>query len=99
VNVLVARKLVKMGADFTPGMRVSWIVTDGKAQPQKAEPYIDGRIFEAEPDYQYYAKRLASSLARVIESWGWDEKALYLNKKGQIKSTKEEKEQKQVTLF
>jgi len=76
VNVLVSRKLVEMGQEFTPGMKVSWIVTNSRKTPQEAEPYIDGRLFDHEPDWAYYAERLAKSLARITELWDWDAKAL-----------------------
>jgi DNA polymerase I len=76
VNVLVARKLKDMGYEFTPGMKVSWIVTDSKKTPQEAEPYVDGRVFEFTPDWEYYARRVATTVARVTEVFGWDEKSL-----------------------
>jgi DNA polymerase I len=76
VNVLIARKLVDMGYDFVPGMKVSWIVTNSKQTPQGAEPYIDGRDFEFAPDWDYYANRVAMTLARVTDVFGWDEKSL-----------------------
>ncbi|UCG69138.1 MAG: DNA polymerase II [Thermoplasmata archaeon] len=76
VNVLVSRKLKEMGYEFVPGMKVSWIVTDSKKTPQEVEPYIDGRDFESEPDWGYYAKRVAMTIARVTEVFGWDEKSL-----------------------
>lgn len=75
-NVQAAKKLVDMGYEFIPGMKVSWIVTDGKRTPQEVEPYIDGREFDKTPDWQYYARRVASSLARVTEVFGWGEKDL-----------------------
>jgi DNA polymerase I len=57
-------------------MKVSWIVTDARAKPQRVEPYIDGRDFEFRPDYNYYAERLASTMARVTEVFGVSEKEL-----------------------
>ncbi|MGQ9582565.1 MAG: DNA-directed DNA polymerase [Thermoplasmatota archaeon] len=75
-NVAAARKLKSMGYEFVPGMKVSWIVTDGDRTPQQVEPYIDGRPFQASPDWKYYARRLAVSLARVTEVFGLDERAL-----------------------
>ncbi len=76
VNVQIAKKLVGMGYEFVPGMKVSWIVTNSKQTPQGAEPYIDGREFEHRPDWEYYAKRVAMTLARVTDVFGWDEKSL-----------------------
>jgi DNA polymerase I len=76
VNVLVSRKLKEMGYEFVPGMKVSWIVTDSKKTPQEVEPYVDGRDFNHEPDKKYYAKRVAMTIARVTEVFGWDERSL-----------------------
>jgi DNA polymerase I len=76
VNVLVARKLKEMGYEFVPGMKVSWIVTNSKKTPQEVEPYIDGRKFTSEPDWEYYARRVAMTISRVTEVFGWDEKTL-----------------------
>jgi DNA polymerase I len=76
VNVLVARKLKEMGYEFVPGMKVSWIVTNSKKTPQEVEPFIDGKDFKHEPDWEYYANRVATTIARVTEVFGWDEKSL-----------------------
>jgi DNA polymerase I len=76
VNVLVSRKLKEMGYEFVPGMKVSWIVTDSKKTPQEVEPYIDGRKFTFEPDWGYYARRVAMTIARVTEVFGWDDRTL-----------------------
>ncbi len=75
-NVLAMKKFVKLGYEFVTGMKVSWIVTDGHKTPQEVEPYIDGRKFEYEPDREYYARRIALSMARVTDVFGWDEKTL-----------------------
>jgi DNA polymerase I len=76
VNVLISRKLKEMGYEFVPGMKVSWIVTNSKKTPQEAEPYIDGRDFTYDPDWEYYARRVAMTVSRVTEVFGWDEKTL-----------------------
>lgn len=70
-TVQVAKKLLDMGYDFVPGMKVSWIVIDGRKSPLGAEPYVAGRKFETKPDYEYYARRVAMTLARVTEGFGW----------------------------
>lgn len=77
-NVQAARKMVKLGYDFIPGMKVSWIVTDGSVVPQKVEPFISGKKFEHRPDYRYYAGRLAQTASRITEVFGWTEKDLML---------------------
>lgn len=76
VHVAVAKKLQEMGYDFTPGMKTPFIITNGSAQPQKAEPVIEGVEFTARPDYRYYAERLAMALARITEPFGCDERSL-----------------------
>lgn len=76
VNVRVARKLKELGYEIMPGMKVSWIVTNSKRSPAEVEPWVEGRQFTAKPDYKYYATRLAGTIARVTDSFGWDEKTL-----------------------
>ncbi len=79
-NVQAAKKLREMGQEVFPGMKVSWIVTDGKASPQQVEPYVSGLPFSAKPDWHYYARRLAQTLSYVTEVYNWDEKALLSGK-------------------
>src|SRR5467141_1804665 len=85
-NVIAARKLEEMGEEFMPGMKVSWIVTDSKRSPMEVEPYVSGRPFEKRPDWEYYARRVAQTLAYITEAYGWDEKALLTGKRSQQKS-------------
>lgn len=77
-NVQAAKKLIELGYDFIPGMKISWIVTDGNSTPQKVEPYISGVPFTAKPDYRYYATRLSQMASRITEVFGWSEKDLML---------------------
>ncbi len=78
INVRVARKLKELGYEVVPGMKVSWIVTNSRAHPQEFEPWVEGRPLSegVRPDYKYYATRLAATIARVTDSFGWDEKSL-----------------------
>jgi len=78
INVRVFKKMKELGYEVVPGMKVSWVVTDSRASPQKFEPWIDGRPFppDVKPDYRYYATRVAATVARVTDSFGWDEKSL-----------------------
>jgi len=76
INVRVFKKLKELGYEVVSGMKVSWVVTDSKASPQSFEPWIEGRPFNAKPDYRYYATRLAATIARVTDSFGWDERSL-----------------------
>ncbi|MDO9537291.1 MAG: DNA polymerase domain-containing protein [Thermoplasmata archaeon] len=75
-TVQTAKKLIAMDYEFFPGMKVSWIVTDGRKTPIIAEPFISGRKFEHKPDYEYYARRVAMTLARVTDTFGWDTQEL-----------------------
>jgi DNA polymerase, archaea type len=72
----VFKQLRSEGYDVIPGMRVSWIVTDSRHSPQGIEPWVDGRRFEKEPDWDYYADRVAQTLGRVTEVFDWDAAAL-----------------------
>ncbi len=72
----VYRQLRSEGYDVVPGMRVAWIVTDSRKGPQEIEPWIEGRPFTKQPDWEYYAERLAQTLARVTEVFGWDAESL-----------------------
>jgi len=78
-NVQAARKLQEMGMEFVPGMKVSWIVTDSKKRPQEVEPYIPSVPFKKKPDYEYYADRVAQTLARITEVFNMDEISLKSN--------------------
>jgi DNA polymerase I len=77
-NVQAAKKMIEKGYDFIPGMKVSWIVTNGNVTPQAVEPYISGAEFAGEPDYNYYAGRLAQTASRITEVFGWNEKDLMM---------------------
>ncbi|TLZ75827.1 MAG: hypothetical protein E6K07_09480 [Methanobacteriota archaeon] len=52
----------------------------------QVEPYLSGAKFEKRPDWEYYARRVAQTLAYVTEVYGWDEKALLTGKRSQQKS-------------
>ena len=77
-NVQAARKIMELGYEFIPGMKVSWVVTNAKRTPQEVEPFIPGRPFEGAPDHRYYAERLAHTISRVTEVFGWSESDLMM---------------------
>jgi len=77
-NVQAAKKMIGMGYEFIPGMKVSWIVTDSSKTPQTVEPYVSGTEFKGKPDNKYYAGRLANMASRVTEVFGWNERDLML---------------------
>ncbi len=74
----VYKKLKDEGFDVIPGMKVAWIVVDSKKSPQDIEPYLLGRAYPAgrDPDFRYYAERLAQTLARITEVFGVPEEEL-----------------------
>ncbi|MFW5927838.1 MAG: DNA-directed DNA polymerase [Thermoplasmatota archaeon] len=80
-NVQAAKKMQKLGYEFTPGMKVSWVVTNAKKTPQEVEPWVPDHELEKEPDWEYYARRIAKTLSRVTEVFGWDEDALLAGNK------------------
>jgi DNA polymerase, archaea type len=72
----VFKQLQQEGYDVIPGMKVAWIVTGSRKSPQEVEPWVEGRPFLKEPDWEYYADRVAQTLARVTEVFDWDAAAL-----------------------
>jgi len=72
----VFKQLRAEGYDVIPGMRVAWVVTNSRKSPQEVEPWVEGRPFTKEPDWEYYADRVAQTLARVTEVFDWDAAAL-----------------------
>ncbi len=72
----VFRQLKEEGYPVVPGMKVAWIVTNAKKSPQQVEPWFEGRELKGKPDYQYYAERVAQTLSRVTEVFGWDQARL-----------------------
>ena len=80
------KKYIETGRPFVSGMKVSFIVTNASVTPMKVEPYIPDEECP-EPDYNYYADRLAKSLSRVTEVFDWDEKALKKGKRAPKQQT------------
>ena len=76
--VRAAKQRIEAGLGFTPGMKVGWIVTDGKTSPMIVQAWMVDEL-EVEPpkyDPEFYAKRLATALGRVTEAFGWNKKKL-----------------------
>jgi DNA polymerase I len=63
---------------FTPGMKVGWIVIDGKRSPMRIEAWMVDELGVEPPRYDpnFYARRLAKALGRITEAFGWDENEL-----------------------
>lgn len=72
----VFKQLQAEGYDVIPGMKVAWVVTDASQRPQAIEPWVPGRALQRPPDPQYYAERVAQTLARVTEVYDWDATSL-----------------------
>ncbi len=80
-NVQAAKKMEEAGYKFTPGMKVSWVVINGKITPQQVSPWLQDGTMDGDPDWEYYAERLARTLSRVTEVFGWDMKGLMAGNK------------------
>ena len=78
--VRAARQRIAAGLQFTPGMKVGYIVTEPEEGEKKlgVGAWLVDEIGGDPPEYdtEYYAKRLAKSLGRVTDAFGWDEKNL-----------------------
>ena len=66
-NVIAMRKLKKLGYEVVPGMKVSYLVTDGHKVPQEVEPYIENREQPEGPDLEYYTERMALMISRITD--------------------------------
>ncbi len=73
--VRAARKRIERGFAFTPGMKVSYIVTNSSQSPMDVEPYLVSETGEDPPlpDRSFYAARLARAMGRITEAFGWSE--------------------------
>ena len=66
------------GLEFTPGMKVAYVVTNTSGSNQVVEPWLveDGGEPVKTYDIDYYSKRLAKALGRITEAFGWSESEL-----------------------
>ena len=82
--VQAARKRIARGLQFTPGMKVSYIVTDAK-KGQTVEPWLVSETGDEPPipDWLFYAERLARAMGRITEVYGWTAKDLLLGSRQQ----------------
>ena len=85
--VQAARKRIARGLPFTPGMKVSYIVTAAKGEDgrQTVEPWLVAETGDPPPvpDWKFYAERLAKAMGRITEVYGWSEKDLLLGSRQQ----------------
>ena len=75
IQVNAAKKLIEKGLPFTPGMKVSYIVTNARNRPMQIQPWLEEDPV-TEYDGQYYADRLATAFGRITEAFGWSAKEL-----------------------
>tara|TARA_B100000131_G_scaffold323238_1_gene380793 strand:- start:315 stop:2960 length:2646 start_codon:yes stop_codon:yes gene_type:complete len=76
--VRAAKERIARGLQFTPGMKVGYVVTDAKKSPMEVSAWLVDEIGDDPPKYdpEYYAARLAKSLGRITEAFGWKEQEL-----------------------
>ena len=76
--VRAAKQRIAAGLQFTPGMKVGYVVTNATISPMEVRAWLVDEIGGDPPEYdkKYYAERLAKSLGRVTEPLGWTEKNL-----------------------
>jgi len=78
--VRAAKQRIAAGLQFTPGMKVGYVVTEPEGGEKKlgVSAWLVDEIGDDPPDYdrEYYAGRLAKSLGRITEAFGWTEQEL-----------------------
>ena len=72
--VRAAKERISRGLQFTPGMKVGYIVTDASVSPMEVSAWLVEETDDKPPSYdpEYYAKRMATALGRITEAFGWD---------------------------
>ena len=85
--VQAAKKRIARGLPFTPGMKVSYIVTAAKGEDgrQTVEPWLVAETGDPPPvpDWSFYAERLARAMGRITEVYGWKKEDLLLGSRQQ----------------
>ncbi|MBT4058891.1 MAG: hypothetical protein HOE69_01095 [Euryarchaeota archaeon] len=86
VQVRVAKQRIAAGLNFTPGMKVGWLVTDFSQSPMKVVAWLEDETGEVQTEYdpEFYVNRLAIALGRITEAFGWSADDL---KRGNRQST------------
>ena len=76
--VKAAKQRMARGLNFTPGMKVGYLVTDGTSSPMSVVDWHEDETGEIQTDFdpEYYAKRIATAMGRITEVFGWNEKEL-----------------------
>ncbi len=78
-QVRAAKILIERGLGFTPGMKISYVVTNASNRPMQVHPWIESEDDGGIPGYdgRFYAERLAAALGRITEAFGWNAKELF----------------------
>ena len=73
VHVRAAKQRIAAGLNFTPGMKVGWLVTNASKSPMGITAWLEDETGEVQTDYdpEFYIKRLATALGRITEAFGW----------------------------
>jgi DNA polymerase I len=76
--VRAAKERISRGLQFTPGMKVGYIITNSKSSPMEVKAWLVDEIGgnPPKPDPQYYVNRLAKSLGRITSALKFDEAQL-----------------------
>ena len=76
--VRAAKERISRGLQFTPGMKVGYIITNSKSSPMGVKAWLVDEIGgePPKPDPQYYVNRLAKSLGRITSALKFDESQL-----------------------
>ncbi len=76
--VSAAKSRIARGLNFTPGMKVGYLVTDASNSPMTVIDWHEDETGETQTDFdpEYYAKRIATAMGRITEVFGWNEKDL-----------------------
>ena len=76
--VRAAKERISRGLQFTPGMKVGYIITNSKSSPMGIKAWLVDEIGgePPKPDPQYYVNRLAKSLGRITSALKFDEAKL-----------------------
>ena len=76
--VRAAKERISRGLQFTPGMKVGYIITNSKLSPMEVKAWLVDEIGgePPKPDPQYYVNRLAKSLGRITSALKFDEAQL-----------------------
>ena len=78
-QVRAAKILIERGLGFTPGMKISYVVSNASNRPMQVHPWIESEDDGGIPGYdgRFYAERLAAALGRITETFGWTAKDLF----------------------